>query len=191
VVANFLTLGTLALALIAGLVALQAYAAATGLPDLEIKLSFPFSHPNQPAFTLAKAELGEAVARTQSQSLARIFIRNRSNYSAKNPAAVVRINGMAIGPTSYSASGDWVAIGYYSTLGITELQWDGGSTYSIHGHSTRRLPNLNMQGLTYGATDASFTVELLADGYRREINIPVRFMEPGMHLEDAEAPEWL
>jgi hypothetical protein len=191
VVANCLALGTLALALIAGSVALQAYAAATGLPDLEVKLSFPFSHPNQPAFTLPEVKHGAVAALAQNQSLATIYIRNKGVYSAKNPAITIQIKGMAILPRGYSASEGWTPIEYASTLGITAFQWDGGPMYSIHGRSTRRLPFLNMQKLVYGAADAGFTIELLADGYRREISIPVRFMAPGMQLEEADAPEWL
>jgi hypothetical protein len=39
VIANFLTLGTLLLALIAGIIALAAYSAATGLPDLKLQFT--------------------------------------------------------------------------------------------------------------------------------------------------------
>ena len=38
------------MALIAGLVALQAYAAATGLPDLKLQFKVPSGHPNEPRF---------------------------------------------------------------------------------------------------------------------------------------------
>lgn len=191
VIANWLAGGTLVLALVAGLVALRAYAAATGLPHLKLKVSFPFSHPNEPAFTLPKAEHGAVVVLAQNQARASIYICNAAGYSAQNPAAIVRINGMAIGPKGYSPDQNWTAIEARSTLGVSALQWDGGPMYSIHGHSTRRLPDLNMQGLLYGAEAASFTIELLADGYRREIEIPVKFMAPGEELEDAEKAEWL
>jgi hypothetical protein len=41
VIGNFLALGTLLLALVAGIVALAAYSAATGLPDLKLQFSSP------------------------------------------------------------------------------------------------------------------------------------------------------
>src|SRR5260221_7945517 len=55
---DVLAAGTLTLALIAGLVAIQAYAAATGLPDLGVQISFPFSYPNRPVFLAELSDSG-------------------------------------------------------------------------------------------------------------------------------------
>ncbi len=41
VIGNFLSLGTLLLALVAGVVAIAAYSAATGLPDLKLQFTGP------------------------------------------------------------------------------------------------------------------------------------------------------
>jgi hypothetical protein len=74
-----------------------------------------------------------------------------------------------------------------TTSGIVILatQWDGGSTYPIHGKSTRRLPNLSIGNLysensttgnSYGENLSNkFKVELLAEGYRKVVNVTIDF----------------
>jgi hypothetical protein len=47
VVGNFLALGTLLLALVAGIIALAAYSSATGRPNLMVQLKGPFGEPNE------------------------------------------------------------------------------------------------------------------------------------------------
>ena len=54
--------------------------------------------------------------------------------------------------------------------------------YSIHGHSTRRLPDLQFSDLWYipGLEKQPFlTFEILADGYRKVVSIPVDFKANG------------
>jgi hypothetical protein len=70
-------------------------------------------------------------------------------------------------------------------------------TYSIHGHSTRRLPDLQFSELWHipeWGTPA-LTLEILADGYRKEITLPVDFIidgKPKFPREDGKInPEWM
>lgn len=174
VIANFLTLRTLVLALIAGFVALQAYATATGLPDLRLKVSFPSLPSKEPRATIS--------------------IRNVSGYSARNPAVILHLNETAL---TDSSNNGWAVIeesivrglsGSY--VGITALQWDGGSVH-IHGFSTRSLPGLDMRKLIRSKGTASFTIELFADGYIRSIQIPIEYMSPGEGRGDVKMPEWI
>jgi hypothetical protein len=77
---------------------------------------------------------------------------------------------------------------------ITAVQWDGGPTYSIHGHSTRRLPGLPLINILHipewGAP--ALTFEILADGYRKVIKLPVDFIEDEQPRESAAVnKEWL
>lgn len=68
-------------------------------------------------------------------------------------------------------------------LGIVAFQWDGGPNYAIHGHSTRYLPELNLQGLRgIRERPPTIVIRLLADGYsRREIILPVELTrDPSM-----------
>jgi hypothetical protein len=179
--------GTLALALIAGLIALQAYAAATGLPDLEFQIWFPFSYANRPVLLAERRYEDETaplyVSGPGKQISAAIRVRNKSGYSAKNPAVIIRLNGMAFSTDELSSG--WSEVDFANTVGTTAVQWDG--TSYIHGWSARRVPRLDLYRLhtvpAWG--ESKFVVELLADGYRREIEIPVRF------TTDADSdPEW-
>jgi|SRR5579859_3069132 len=194
VIGNFFALGALVLALGAGVVALLAFAEATGLPNLQLKFILPFSHPNEP--TLPKAETrtgGEALTTVpRHQTQATVYIKNDSHYSGKNPAVIVHLNNMVLLPHGYEATEDWKAIEYYSTQGITVLRWDG-PTALIHGNSEYRLPPLILQGLAYGIGTPSLTFEILADGYRRQspINIPIRYKPRDGELPEATQPEWL
>jgi hypothetical protein len=189
--------GTLLLALIAAVVAVMAYAAATGLPDLKLQVRFEFSDPNRPVFKAQLDEQGWVAGDRFKQTVGTISLRNDSGYSARNPAVIVRLKGMAFLQGEYSTSDAWVVIDFANTVGIISVQWDGGPNYSIHGHSTRTLPKLDFDRLwhipNFGKPSLSF--ELLADGYRREITVPVNF-KVNEHLlyatkEDEQVARWL
>jgi len=198
-VGDYIVAGTLLLAVIAGLVALLAYAAATGLPDLQVRLNV--------SMITSKPE-GRVIS--PFPFIIEIWLRNKSGFSAKNPAVAIRFG--AVFALQKDPSSGWTLIDYGLTgtkslfekkgnLIITNTvhatQWDGGPAYSIHGYSTRRLPDLMFDGLNQGSEQGSptITVELLADGgYRRMISFPL----PLVDYEDPkrtetthkELPEW-
>jgi hypothetical protein len=62
--------GTLTLAATAGLVALQAYAAATGLPGLKFRITFTDSKANQPLLLADMLQHGVAKIRREPLALA-------------------------------------------------------------------------------------------------------------------------
>lgn len=86
---DWLAAGTLALAAIAGLVALQAYAAATGLPRLQLRLEVGASDPNLPVLGTEDAVRGEGSTIFWGMGFGfgqiRISLNNASAYSARNP----------------------------------------------------------------------------------------------------------
>lgn len=168
--------GTLLLAVIGGLVALQAYAAATGLPALAVQVWFARSAKNHPVFRGGRTADGYLeTASLPGQTIATIRVRNRGDYSANNPAVILRLSGMSFDlPGDYP---DWAVL-ESDISGVTAVQWDGGPMYSIHGGSARRLPPLDLYRLRYLPTSGQplLTVELLADGgYRRTVSLGVRF----------------
>jgi hypothetical protein len=194
--ADVLAAGTLVLAILAALVALQAYAAATGLPDLQVQVTFGFSYPNRPVFRATFGDDGNSQAAVPFKQVYCVMkVRNKSGYSARNPAVIIRLNGMAFHQPD---DAKWADIDFAQTQGITAMQWDGGDQ-SIHGYSSRRLPGLNFTGLhtvpAWG--DPTFIIELLAEGgYRKEREIPVRFIPEDSEWETdvpvSERPsEWL
>jgi hypothetical protein len=185
--------GTLLLALLAGAVAVQAYAYASGLPRLMFQVQFEFSEPNKPVFQAELEDNGWTKARDFKQTTGRVILRNVSAYSARNPAVVARLHGMAFLGQGNSMRKNWTTIVFVNTVGATAIQWDGGPAYSIHGHSTRHIP-LDLSKLwhipAWGVP--SITFELLAEGYRRVVNVPVDFTldgHPRFNIRDQ--PDWL
>ena len=184
---------TLLLAAIAALVALLAYAVSTGPPDLEISVRFPFSHPNNPKFVADFLQPGRLRAKSFKQIDGSIQLRNNGGYSAKNPAVIVRLNAMAF---RYQDSA-WTMIDFATTVGAMAIQWDGGLAYSIHGHSTRRLPDLHLEDLDVLSQlgPPFLAIEILADGYRKDITLPVDFIvddKSQFHREEETVnPEWM
>lgn len=203
-VGDLLTSGTVILALIAGLVALQAYASATGLPKLEIQIWFRYSYKNSPMFNAANNGDRLETTTPHDQTVAMVLLRNRSSYSARNPAVIIRLeaiesrvdNGIAHAQKSWN-------IFRFPDESVGErdapiFQWDGGGDYSIHGRSARRLPDIDLGVLFYRSEWGMprMRIELLADGgYRRNLEVTVRFRvdehSPSISSINGIASEWL
>jgi len=174
---------TLLLAVVAAVVALMAYAVSTGLPDLKVQIQFEFSYLNRPVFRAEIDENGDLRAARFKQTICTIMVRNDSSYSARSPAIIVRLRGMAFnGEIERLQERGWVITNFANTQGVTEVQWDGGANYSIHGNSVRKLPLLDLANLHKVASwpDPQITVELLSDGgYRKETAFYVDFTVNG------------
>jgi hypothetical protein len=170
VIANFLSLGTLLLALVAGIIALAAYSAATGLPDLKVHVSLPLGAPNNIRLLATRTNDGIFAAYVDL-NIASIVVQNNSKYAARTPAVVVRFQRSEIPVDRYTASPGWTPVDIRrhqnGAKTIRAVQWDGGPNYSIHGDSVRHLPDLNLQGLQpfAGPVVADMEIRLLADGY--------------------------
>jgi hypothetical protein len=196
---DLLTGATFLLAVIAAIVALLAYAVSTGVPDIQVSVQFEYSIPNKPVFKAKPDNNGWLTAEAFKQTTGRIVLRNKSSYSAKNPAVIVRLLGMAYHPgaSNIAVNKEWTITNAINTVGITEVQWDGGATYSIHGQSVRRLPVLDLVNLQKTpAPDYPLLVfEILAEGYRKEVALPVDFTLDGVSRFEVvnyeKPPEWL
>ena len=188
VIGNLLSLGTLLLALVAGIVALAAYSAATGLPNLKLRVVQPKGLGNKITFVPGPA--GSA----QGNTAVTVIVRNTSSYAARSPAVSVFFEGGMIEANQLTQSREWVHIGHPSSGAIIALQWDGGPNYSIHGNSLRYLPELNLQGFHPLAPgiQMKITVSVFADGYSRpEIILPVEFTDkPGMREPGEQPSGW-
>ena len=178
VISNFLSFGTLLLALVAGIVALAAYAAATGLPDLKLRFI-----PQQGTFNRARFTQDESGGVPEDTAVI-LAVRNYSTYAARSPAVVVEFENGIIPVRKYTGSNEWTPVNDPRSKYILALQWDGGPNYSIHGNSIRYLPELHLGGLCgIRGGSAKIVIRLLADGYsRREITLPVEFtINPQAH----------
>jgi hypothetical protein len=186
------------LAFIAALVALLAYAVSTGVPNIKFRMQFDFSRPNNPSFT-AEASHDPMVLKATSfkQTIGTISLHNTSRYSARNPAVCVRLQAMAFAPERPLPDG-WAQLHFASTRGITAVQWDGGTQFSIHGETTRVIPSLDFDKLFYYPEQGSpaFIFEIYAEGYRREEKpVPVSFKVDGQlepELDESHMlPDWV
>jgi hypothetical protein len=199
---DVLTAGTLLLAMVAGFVALQAFAVTTGLPKLQIQVWFDSSDKNRPIFQASKLSNGwlQTIAPT-SQTQARIRIRNHSNYPARDLAITIQLNGMALKSESFRDTDAWWSVDSTDNKGIREVQWDGRSDYLVHGNSVRRIPDLDLGVIlrTAEAKNCFFHVRVLSSpGYERTVKVPVVFAtEEGSALSgfdpatSAQVSEWL
>ena len=218
-VGDVFSIATLVLTLLAGVVALLAYQASTGSPDLRLGIMFygetePYSHEMYYYKTSKKrwdelekwfnADDDYSNAKLEEdldgwRKIAYIWIDNKSKYSAHNPVVIVRF-GNVDQPTmglckSWKDEEDlhWKNTSFTSSgVVVVDTQWDGGSEYPIHGHSTRRLPNLPLVTLfsTEPERPAEFKIELLADGYRKIEPITMNFTEkPAQAVHQREKGE--
>lgn len=178
--------GTLLLALVAAFVALQAFAVTTGLPDLQVQVQFGSSDRNRPVFLASALNNGWLQTNfPSSQTTAAIRLHNRSNYAAQDVAMIVHLHGMAFVKDDSHDEGCWWGTDAMDGVGITTIQWDGGSDFLIHGLSMRRLPNLDLGQLrcVQNPDEASIEVEILASpDYRRRVTVPVEFITNGAVL---------
>ncbi|WP_269857944.1 hypothetical protein [Streptomyces sp. RPT161] len=164
---------------VAGVVALLAYLAASGRPDLSIEITFNFSFPNQPVF-LAREDPdseGWLQIRSYKQTRATVTLHNASVYAAKNPGVRIEFEGlygMAEPPSG------WNAVLFVTTVGIQALQWDGGTDSIVHGQWSRALPALDLDGmrLAQAGKDGALVVTLAADGMPPvRSRMPVRVLD--------------
>jgi hypothetical protein len=167
---------TLLLAVIAAAVAVLAYAVSTGAPGLQVSVEFRHDYP----VSYTQDDQGQIISATFPNLTAEIYLRNVNQYPAHNPAVIVRLRGMASDPEKPPP--DWVVTGFQNearsaVAGVTEVQWDGGASYSVHGYSRRRLPDLRLTELsTFPGVRPGFEWEMLADGYRRAVVMEAGFM---------------
>lgn len=179
-VGDVLAGATLLLAVVAAGIAALAYAVSTGPPDIRLRVHFEWSSPNSPRFEAEAEDNGWLKAKVFKQTWGRLSLRNDSSYPAKNPAVIVRLNGMAFLPSDAPSNENWIHVNHVNTVGITAIQWDGGPN-PIHAHSERVVPSLDFTRLwhipEWGKPSLSF--EILADGYRRMVELPVDFIVKG------------
>jgi hypothetical protein len=196
VVANWLAAGTLALAFLAGLVALQAYANASGIPDLKVRFSLPSGHPNEPRFVISEQVAYSSDIEPATQMMAAITVKNDSLYAARWPALLVSFDHMAIDRRQYSAGPGWQDTESLDEEGdAVTLQWV--SAGPIHGKTYRHIL-LNLAGLyrVPNGGQPTINIRLIADGYRpRDVPFTVVFdtegtpgISPGA---PTKTPEWL
>ncbi|WP_145969002.1 hypothetical protein [Streptomyces hyaluromycini] len=173
-----LVIYTCLLTAVAAIVALWAYRSATGRPALDIEITFNFSFPNEPVF-VAERDEDEVTAWRKLQSFkqtwATVTLNNASEYAGKNPGVRIQLEGLgSLGPQE-----GWQTVTFVSSVGITAIQWDGGTDSIVHGQWSRALPTLdfsNVLELVPGGT--ALVVTIVADGVAPLVRkFPVRVLD--------------
>ncbi|MGW0412991.1 hypothetical protein ACWDZX_17070 [Streptomyces collinus] len=182
IVNTALVIDTCILTAVAAFLALLAYRSATGLPSLDVAITFNFSFPNEPVFVVASDDDDGASNGEQrriadfKQSLATVTLTNSSTYAAKNPGVRIELEGLG----GLGEQPGWEPVAFVTTVGMTQLQWDGGTDSIVHGQWSRTLPPLSFGGveeLLPGAT--TLVVTIVADGITPIVKrLPVRILSP-------------
>lgn len=159
---------------VAGVVALIAYLAASGRPDLGIEILFNFSFPNEPVFRMdgdEEASSGTRKVLNYKQAFASVKLTNDSDYAARNPGVRIELEGLS----GLSPQQDWTSLQFVTTVGLTTIQWDGDI---IHGRWSRTLPGLDFSDVHEIAPGAATLVATVAaDGIRPiTTRMPVRIL---------------
>ncbi|MGC9538487.1 hypothetical protein [Streptomyces sp. UG1] len=177
IVNTALVIYTCLLTAAAAVVALLAYRAATGRPELDIEITFNFSSPNEPVFVAESDEddtlEGRLIAGFK-QTWATVGLRNASRYAAKNPGVRIELEGLG----GFGGQDGWEQVAFTTSVGVSAIQWDGGADSIVHGNWSRVLPPLDLAGvreLVPGG--AAFVVTIVADGVSPVIRrLPVRIL---------------
>lgn len=195
--ADVLTATTIVIAVIAALIALQAYAASTGLPVLELQMSFYLSRLNEPIFRATRQDEYIKTSDPVRQTELTVSVRNRGRYPARNVILTVKLSGLGCDSDEGFPHGDsWTVANATAEDGrfVGLAQWSSGLL--VHASATLVLPPLHLGTLTYLPEwgDSRLCLYLLADGYRRSVEVPVVISiddggPAGKH--SAKVPEWI
>ena len=125
------------------IVALMAYLAATGRPDLETSLRFRFCDENAPVLqTDAPQEPDGQVQISDTGRQMRRRTAQPQPLAARNPGIRIVLEGLGGLPEQAG----WSTLAWPNMIGPTIFEWDGGADYIIHGKWSRTLPQLNFDG---------------------------------------------
>lgn len=177
-------LATVALAVVAGIVAVLAYAAATPQPQLEVEVAIGGAGPPVDHIVLSVQRVHPGGARVDMQLLtAVITLRNDTTFAARNPAVRISLHGLR-GRILGGGPHGWLP----RNVECLSAQWDGGSDYWVHGRWATQVPLLQVE--SYSLPDAvrgrfRMEIEFVADG------VPPRIRELPIYFKGAGMPDWL
>ncbi len=168
-------------------VALFAYLAATGRPDLHAVIQFNFSYPNEPVFEASDESFPDGTIKLKQykQLDGTVYIENRSSYSARNPGVRIELSGIG----GLNEQPGWASVTYASTVGLTAIQWDGGADLLIHGKWPRPLPRLDFSdAYVFKHVEPALNVTVAADGFKPRVQrIPIRVFNEQEYAAYTEA----
>jgi hypothetical protein len=174
-IAATFALAALVDAAIAAIVAVAAYYQATRRPDLWLLAGLFRDSPQQVARRGDPSPKSFKFDRLQSNSPEivefHLHIDNRSKYTGRNPALRVIPDPECANAGEQPIRADWVI-----SPDRDSLQWDGGADFAAHGTWIRPLPilQLTVRGMPRDKP-YEFRFELVAEGFRQDFVLPIRF----------------
>ncbi len=187
------TVAAFALVALTLVVALLAYLSATGRPDLDVDVSFHFSFPNEPVFSCERTSVmgsDRLQVTPYKQTWGQVTLSNRSRYAAKNPGVRIRLRGLFVDGFTGDWADGWSPVSSANQVGVYEVQWDGGADQIVHARWSRRLPGLDVTGLTSFGADQPTVIEvtLVADDVDpRRLRLPVAMLDADDYATYTEA----
>jgi hypothetical protein len=135
-------------------VALIAYLAATGQPDLAVRFGAG-SLRSKPVLVMDPH--GIVMGESWRPARVQVWLLNHSRYSARNPGVKLWLVGLS----KWQPPEGWVVIDEGDT-GPMVIQWDGGADQLIHGNWERMLPVLDFAGATINFPEHKSRLDLVA-----------------------------
>jgi hypothetical protein len=136
------TVGTFALAVLAGVIAFAAYLELIRPPALVIAVQFPYMDEDHIDLMLNPLDArpnGFLHLAPFDHTDGRIMILNTSRFSARNPACRVELVGCVGLKMAWGDEWSVVDIADTPERDVRTGQWDGGANYTIHGNFSRTL----------------------------------------------------
>ena len=166
--ADVFSASAVALALIAGLIALLAYNESLKRPALRLDAKLGDGQKGKVVGTALDGSGNYREIADSKDSLLNMTLSVTNQVSARNPAVKVSIrNGLT---ALHGFGGGWVA-GDDSTSGFQSARWDGGADYIVHGGFPRDLYPLVLgrsRLVDKGSATATLRIEWVADGIDKQ-----------------------
>jgi len=189
-----------ALALVGAAIALQAHAAATGIPSIGVQVWLGSTDKNQPVLVSDLLPDGRLqVQGVSGQSTLHVRLRNTEDFDATNVRLLVTLSGALFTGTPTGRTNGWRVVDV-GPAGATSVDWV--SDCWIYADSTLRLPPVELPEIrqTAAGSQAFIHIRLFANSFQSERKLEVTFLDstapphspptPGA-LQPPPPPEWL
>jgi hypothetical protein len=167
---------SLLLAVLAGLIALQAHAAGTGMPLIEVQLWLGDDLTSRLVMVSEKRSDGtlRSVA-VAGQNTLHLRLRNVSGHDADNLTVLLQFHGMACDKIFGADVNGWRIVDSAPGQGAVAAEFVSG--VRLHRSTGRRLPALELgtSVQTEKHTPTAIDVHIVCDRYSRQVTVPVTF----------------
>jgi hypothetical protein len=173
--------GTFLLAVVAGVLALVAFAQSLQRPSVEVWFGFRFTDRTlqppreerapQRSIQALSALKGDAIVARSTwpevwvlpTALLDLTVTNSGEVTARNVVVTVTIHELLV-PLDYALPPGWICLDHDTEAGVTRLQWDGGTDLAVHPQVPRSLPDVILKSSVRPFGKPWVRVSVVADG---------------------------